>query len=111
MTNLLLSASACRSGHISNCFCPHFPNTYTYICIYMRFIIGIDLKGYKSQKFPQSAICKLENQKIQLYNSVGVQRHENKEVQGARAEDRCPNSRRENSAFAPHRLDSTHPYW
>ena len=77
----------------------------------MRFIIGIDLKGYKSQKFPQSAICKLENQKIQLYNSVGVQRPENKEVQGARAEDRCPNSIRENSAFAPHRLDSTHPYW
>ena len=101
MTDLLLSASACRSGHISNCFCPHFPKTYTYICIYMRFITGFDLKGYRSQEFLQSAICKLENQKIQLHNSVRVQRHENKEVQGARAEDGCPNSRRENSAFCP----------
>ena len=39
-----------------------------------RFIIGIGLQSYGGLEVPQSAVCKLENQESQWYNSVWAQR-------------------------------------
>ena len=76
----------------------------------MRFIIGIDLKGYRSQEFPQSAICRLENQKIKLHNSeFKDMRTRRSKVQGQKMDAPTPEERIQ--LFAPHRLDSIHPYW
>lgn len=68
---------------------------YIYIYIY-RFITGIGSCGYGSQEVPQSAVCKLEHQESQCYNSVQTQRPENLGTDGVSPslslKVKCPNS-------------------